>query len=77
MVTNQAFWLANYQGNSYDQSNLSFSNQAHAPDGAIYGVIFPWLCDTRAFFLLNLHIEILIFLAEFGVNEHLQFAQFW
>ena len=38
------------------QSNLLFSNQAHAPDGAIHGAIFPWLPDTRAFLLLN-HLE--------------------
>ena len=36
-----------------DQSNLLFSNQAHALDGAIDGAIFPWLRDTRAFVLLN------------------------
>ena len=28
------------------QSNLLFSNQAHALDGAIHGAIFPWLRDT-------------------------------
>jgi len=39
------------------QSNLLFSNQAHALDGAIHGVIFPLLRDTRAFLLLN-HLEI-------------------
>ena len=35
------------------QSNLLFSNQMHALDGAIDGAIFPWLRDTRAFLLLN------------------------
>ena len=39
------------------QSNLLFSNQTHALDGAIDGVIFPWLRDTRAF-LLFYHFEI-------------------
>ena len=33
------------------QSNLLFSNQAHALDGAIDGVVFPWLRDTRVFLL--------------------------
>ena len=56
------------------QSNLLFSNQAHALDGAI----FPWLRDTRAFLLLN-HLEIfsyillsnhVIFLVQFGINKH-------
>ena len=40
------------------QSNLLFSNQAHALDGAINGAIFPWLRDTRAFLLLN-HLQII------------------
>ena len=56
------------------QSNLLFSNQAHALDGAI----FPRLRDTRAFLLLN-HLEIfsyillsnhVIFLVQFGINKH-------
>ena len=34
-----------------------FLNQAHALDGAIDGVIFLWLRDTRAFLLFN-HFEI-------------------
>ena len=60
------------------QSNLLFSNQAHALDGAI----FPWLRDTRVFLLLNL-LEIfsyillisnhMIFLVQFGINKHLYF----
>jgi len=55
--TNQAFWLVNDQRNSDGQSNLLFSNQAHALDGTIDGTIFPWLRDTRAFLLLN-HLQI-------------------
>ena len=61
------------------QSNLLFSNQAHALDGAINGAIFPWLRDTRVFLLLN-HLEIfsyillisnhMIFLVQFGINKH-------
>ena len=61
------------------QSNLLFSNQAHALDGAIHGAIFPWLRDTRAFLLLN-HLEVFsyvllisnhkIFLVQFGINKH-------
>ena len=39
------------------QSNLLFSNQAHALDGTIHGAIFPWMRDTHAFLLLN-HLEI-------------------
>ena len=39
------------------QSNLLFSNQAHALDSAIHGTIFLWLGDTRAFLLLN-HLAI-------------------
>ena len=39
--------------NSDGLSNLLFSNQAYALDGAI----FPWLRDTCAFLLLN-HLEI-------------------
>ena len=35
------------------QSNLLFSNQAHALDGAILGTILPCLRDTRTFLLLN------------------------
>ena len=38
------------------QSNLLFSNQAHALDGEINGVIFPSLRNVRAFLLLN-HLE--------------------
>ena len=63
------------------QSNLLFSNQAHALDGAILGTIFPCLRDTRAFLLLN-HLEIfsyillignqMIFLEQFGINKHSQ-----
>ena len=62
------------------QSNLLLSNQVHALDGAIEGVIFPWLRDTRAFLLLH-HLEIfscillirnhMIFLVQFGINKHL------
>ena len=52
-VTNQALWLVNDQR----QWNILLSNEAHALDGAIDGVIFPWLCDTCAFLLLN-HLEI-------------------
>ena len=57
------------------QSNLLFSNQAHALDGAI----FPSLRDTRAFLLLN-HLEIfacilltgnqMTFLVKLGINKH-------
>ena len=37
--TNQAFWLVNDQKKLTDgQSNLLFSNQAHALDGAIDGI---------------------------------------
>ena len=43
------------------QSNLLFSNQAYALDGAIDGAIFPWLRDTRASLLLN-HLEIFIYI---------------
>ena len=39
------------------QSNLLFSKQAHALDGAIHRAIFPWLRDTRVFLLLN-YLEI-------------------
>ena len=39
------------------QSNLLFSNQAHALDGEIHGAIFPVLRNERAFLLLN-HLEI-------------------
>ena len=39
------------------QSNLLFSNQAHALDGAINGAIFPWSRDARAFLLLNLALR--------------------
>ena len=39
------------------QSNLLFSNQAHALDGKIHGAIFPTLRNERAFLLLN-HLEI-------------------
>ena len=49
-------------------------------DGAIDGVIFPWLRDTRAF-LLFYTFEIfscillisnhMIFLVQFGINKHL------
>ena len=41
--TNQAFSLVNDQRNSQmtHPSNLLFSNQAHAMDGAIDGTIFP------------------------------------
>ena len=37
------------------QSNILFSNQVYALDGAIHGAIFPWSRDTRAFLLLNHH----------------------
>ena len=44
------------------QSNLLFSNQAHALDGAIHGAIFPRLRDTSAQtsqnFFINQHGEI-------------------
>ena len=39
------------------QSNLLFSNQAHALDGEIHAANFPSLRDVRAFLLLN-HLEI-------------------
>ena len=63
-----------------DQSNLLLANQEHALDGAMDGTIFPWLCDMRAFLLLN-HLEIftcillilsncMIFLVQFGINKH-------
>ena len=48
--------------------NLLLSNQAHTLDGAIDGVIFPWLRDTRAFLLLN-------HLVQFGINKHLWIFQ--
>jgi len=83
-VTNQAFWLVNDHRNSQmaGWSYLSLSNQARAMDGAIYGVIFPWMRDTRAFLLLNYlekfssilvirHSNHMIFLAPFGTNKHL------
>ena len=66
------------------QSNLLFSNQTHALDSAIDGVIFPWLRDTRAF-LLFYHFEIfscvllirnhMIFLVQFGIKKHLWISQ--
>ena len=66
------------------QSNLLFSNEAYALDGAIDGVIFPWLRDTSAF-LLFYHFEIfscillisnhMTFLVQFGINKHLQIFQ--
>ena len=40
-VTNQAFSLVNDQRNSDGQTNLLLSNQTHALDGAIDGIIFP------------------------------------
>ena len=39
------------------QSNLLFSNQAHALDDEIHGAIFPSFRNERAFLLLN-HLEI-------------------
>ena len=66
------------------QSDLLLSNQAWALDGAIYGVIFPWLRDMHVLLLLN-HLEIfscilltsnhMIFLVQFGINKHLQIFQ--
>ena len=54
---NSGLGLANKQeGFCQNQSNLLFSNQAQALDGAIYGAIFPLLCDTRTFLLL-IHLE--------------------
>ena len=51
-VTNQAFWVVNDQRNSQMGNQIFLlSNQAHALDGAIHGVIFPWLRDSRAFLL--------------------------
>ena len=38
------------------QSSLLLSNQAHALDGAVDGVMFSWFRDTCAFLLLN-HLE--------------------
>ena len=67
-----------------EQSNLLFSNQAHALDGAI----FPWLRDTPCVpsaqpsrnFFINQHGEIfacilltgnqMIFLVQFGISKH-------
>ena len=84
--TNLALWLVNDQRNlQMGQSNLLFSNQAHALDGAIDGVIFSWLRDTRAF-LLFYHFEFfscillisnhMIFLVQFGINKHYGLLQF-
>ena len=50
------------------QSNLLLSNQAHALDGAI----FPWLCDTRAFLLLN-HLE--MFSCILLISNHMIFSK--
>ena len=41
-------------GFGQDQPNLLLSNQARVPDGSIYGAIFPWLRDTRAFLCLTI-----------------------
>ena len=49
------------------QSNLLLSNQAHA----LYGAIFPWLRDTRAFLLLN-HLE--FFLCILLISNHNDFS---
>ena len=59
------------------QSNLLFSNQTHALDGAIHGV--PSAQPSRNFFI-NQHGEIfscilltgnqMIFLVQFGINKH-------
>ena len=62
------------------QSNLLFSNQAHALDGAIHRANFPCLLYTCAFLLLN-YLEIFacilltsnqtIFPVQFGINKHI------
>ena len=78
--TNQAFLIGQWSKKLTDgQSNLLFSNWAHALDGTIHGAIFPWLCDTRAF-LLFYHFKIflcilltsnhMIFLVQFRINKH-------
>ena len=59
-------WLITI-GFGQNQSNLLFSNQARALDGAI----FPWLRDTGSFFMSVLLISNhMIFQVQFRINKY-------
>ena len=50
--TKHSDWLVIKETYRWPIKSFVFLNQPHALDGAIDGVIFPWLRDTRAFSVL-------------------------